>query len=369
VIEVARLFGRGRLVVLTFRDTDLPFGATPGKPLSALVRSASLTGFSELCTGLGLDARALVAAVGLPARALVDPDLRVPAPLAGQLLELAAERSGEPAFGLRLAESRRLSNLGPLGLAVRDEPTLRDTLKVLAENIHVHNEALSVRVEQSGGLVTIREELVAGPGASTRQATELVVGVMFRLFALFLGAGWRPRLVCFTHRAPTDLSVHRRLFGRAVEFGHEFNGIVCNAADLDVPNPGADPVMARYTRRLLEQSPRRTPRAADRVRELVVLLLPRGHCRIEIAAQHLGVSRRTVARHLADEGTSFTDLVDGVRQDLLARYLAEGARPLGEVAALLGFSDPSAFSRWHRHRFGEPARKRVRARPAPAWHR
>ncbi|MDE2606753.1 MAG: AraC family transcriptional regulator [Burkholderiales bacterium] len=338
--------------------------------MSALVRSASLTGFSELCASFGLDARALATGIGLPARALEDPDLRVPAPLAGRLLELAAERSGEPAFGLRLAESRRLSNLGPLGLAVRDEPTLRDTLKVLVDNIHVHNEALSVRIEEAGGLVTIREELAAVPDGGHRQATELVVGVLFRLFALFLGAGWRPRLVCFSHRAPRDLTVHRRLFGRAVEFGHEFNGIVCNAADLDAPNPGADTVMARYTRRLLEQSPRRAPSAARRVRELIVLLLPRGHCRIETLAQHLGVSRRTVARHLAAEGTSFVDLVDGVRQDLLARYLAEGARPLGELSARLGFSDPSAFSRWHRHRFGEPARKRLRQRPAPPdWHR
>ena len=50
---------------------------------------------------------------------------------------------------------------------------------------------------------------------------------------------------------PPSLAVHRRVFGQAVEFGHEFNGIVCNAADLDAPNPGADPVMARYTQRLL----------------------------------------------------------------------------------------------------------------------
>jgi len=41
------------------------------------------------------------------------------------------------------------------------------------------------------------------------------------------------------------------VFGPEVEFGHEFNGIVCNAADLEAPNPGADPVMARYTPQLL----------------------------------------------------------------------------------------------------------------------
>src|SRR5262249_15591009 len=159
------------------------------------------------------------------------------------------------------------------------------------------------------------------------------------------------------------LTVHRRVFG-TVEFGHEFDGIVCNAADLDAPNPGADPVMARYTRRLLEQSPRKQPRASDRVRELIVLLLPRGHCRVEVVAQHLGVARRALARHLATEGTNFGALVDGLRRELLARYLKEGVRSLSEVSSLLGFSEPSAFSRWHRNQFGGAARTRLARRPS-----
>jgi AraC-like DNA-binding protein len=250
-----------------------------------------------------------------------------------------------------------------LGLLVRDEPTLRGALEALMKHIHVHNEALSVGIEQVGNLVSIREHLDGQGLPSVRQSIELSIGVTYRVLAIFMGAGWVPRLVCFTHRAPARLTVHRRVFG-TVEFGHDFDGIVCNAADLDVPNPGADPVMARYTSRLLEQGSRRRPRISDRVREFIVLLLPRGHCRVEVVAQHLGVDRRTVARHLAAEGTSFGALVDELRRDLLARYLKDGARPLSEVAGLLGFSEPSAFSRWHRTQFGVAARTRVRRSPS-----
>ncbi|SEB22032.1 AraC family transcriptional regulator [Variovorax sp. YR216] len=326
--------------------------------MTALVRSASLTGFIEVATSCGLDPHALAAEVGLPRRCLDEPDLMIPTQPVGQLLELAAARGREPAFGLRMAESRRLSNLGPLGLLVRDERTLRDALEVLVTHIHMHNEALSVRVEQVGNLVSIRVEMGASPG-TFRQASELVVGVTFRVLSVFMGAGWQPRLVCFTHRAPADLRVHRRVFGRAVEFGHEFDGIVCNASDLDVPNPGADPVMVRYARRLLEQSPGKRPRDSARVRELVVVLLPRGHCRVEVVAQHMGMDRRTLARRLAAEGTTFSAVVDKVRRDLLGGYLKDGARPLAEVSDLLGFSAPSAFSRWHRNQFGIAARSRV----------
>ncbi|WP_395701532.1 AraC family transcriptional regulator ligand-binding domain-containing protein [Aquabacterium sp.] len=332
--------------------------------MTALVRSASLTRFAELCAACGLAPRALLREVGLPTAALDEPDLMVPARRVGQLLELAAERGREPAFGLRMAETRQLSNLGPLGLLVRDEPTLRSALEAITGHLHLQNEALSLRVEELGGLVTLREQLDTEGQPARRQAVELVVGVTYRVLSLFMGAHWRPRLVCFTHRAPAKLAVHRRVFGSAVEFGHEFDGIVCNSADLDAPNPGADPVMSRYTQRLLAQVPRQRPRAVDRVRELIVLLLPRGHCRVETVAQHLGVDRRTVARHLAAEGASFSALVDGVRGELLARYLKDGARPLGEVAALLGFSEASAFSRWHRARFGHAARTLLRGRDA-----
>ena len=332
--------------------------------MTALVRSAALTHFADLATSCGLDARALWVEAGLPSRCLDDPDLKVPARSVVRLLELAAMRGHEPAFGLRLAESRRLSNLGPLALLVRDEPTLRAALEALMRHIHVHNEALDVRVEQLSNLVIIRADMAAEGAASVRQATELAVGVMFRVLQVFMGASWQPRLVCFTHAAPASLGVHRRVFGRAVEFGHEFNGIVCNAADLDAANPGADPVMARYAQRLLGESLGSQARFTDRVRQLVVLLLPRGLCRVEVVAHHLGVDRRTVARRLAEEQTSFSALVNALRRDLFARYAKDGVRTLTEVSALLGFSASSALSRWHRQQFESTARTRWGVRRA-----
>ena len=326
--------------------------------MAALVRSAALTHFAELAAACGLDARALVAAAGLPPRCLGEPDLKVPAHLVGQLLEQAAAQAGEPAFGLRLAESRRLSNLGPLALLVRDEPTLRRALEALMQHIHVHNEAVAVQVDEFGGLLAVRTELTHDGEGSQRQATELVVGVTCRVLQIFMGAHWHPRLVCFTHAAPPRLTVHHRVLGPAVEFGHEFNGIVCNAADLDAPNLGADPVMARYSQSLLAPALARSDRYVDRVRQLIVLLLPRGLCRVEVVAQHLGVDRRTVHRKLVDEDSSFSDLLEAERRALAARYVEGTDRPLTDIAALLGFSAPSVFSRWHAASFGVSAARR-----------
>ena len=122
---------------LTFRDIELPFRGRRSllkpfltRPVNRLVRSACLTNFADVAARCSLGALALLGEVGLPARALEDPDLKVPALSVGRLLELAAARSSEEAFGLRMSESRRLSNLGYLGMLVRDEPTLRSALEV-----------------------------------------------------------------------------------------------------------------------------------------------------------------------------------------------------------------------------------------------
>ena len=327
--------------------------------MTSLVRSACLTNFAAVAARCSLGALALLKEVGLPARVLEEPDVRVPALAVGRLLELAAARGGEPAFGLTMAESRRLSNLGYLGMLVRDEPTLRGALEALMQNIHLHTDALALRLEQVGELVSLHEELVIEDGESPRQLLELVVASTLGVLRILMGDRWRPRLVCFSHRAPRSDLMHRRIFGKAVEFEHPFNGIVFSASDLDAVNPGADPGMVRYARALLEPVLSAQAPLSDRIRQLVVLLLPRGQCRVEVVAQELGVDRRTVARGLASEGTTFRQLIDNMRRELLLRHLKDRSHSLAEVSSLLGFSSPSAFARWHRRQFGVTARSRL----------
>ncbi len=143
------------------------------------------------------------------------------------------------------------------------------------------------------------------------------------------------------------------MFGFGVEFDAEFNCIVCAKSDLDAQNPAADPAMVRYARQLLDASakPQRATILED-VRRTTLLLLPSGHCSIELVAEHLGVACRTVQRGLAEKGQSFSSVVMEIRKELATRYVIESDRPLTEVAMLLGFSEPSALSRWYHAQFG-----------------
>jgi AraC-like DNA-binding protein len=150
--------------------------------------------------------------------------------------------------------------------------------------------------------------------------------------------------------------VHLRLFGRNVEFGHDFNGIVCARRDLLVANPHADPGMARYAQRLLDATQTAgQPTLTAEVRQLVLMQLSSGRCTIDRAAHLLGVDRRTIHRRLAREGESFSGIVEAVRRELAVRYMADGTRSMAEVSSLLGFGAPSGFSRWYRQQFGTTA--------------
>ncbi|MGF7132204.1 AraC-like DNA-binding protein [Paraburkholderia sp. EB58] len=318
-----------------------------------LVRSASLTHYADIARASGLDPYRMLAEVGLPADSLSEVDLRIPAEKVARLLELSAQRSGVEAFGLRMAETRRASNLGPLALAVRDEPTLRHALNAAARYSHLQNEALFISIEEEANVAIIREELLAGEGVPVRQGAELALAVMFRLLRFFLGDEWHPKAVCFTHGAPAERTVHTRVFGPNVGFGQAFTGIVCDVKDLELPLPSADPVMVRYVHRYLGDVVNAGDLPlADEVHKLVFLLLPSGRSSIDTISRQMGMSRRTMHRHLAEEDTTFSSILDAVRGELVLRYLERRERPFAEISGLLGFSEPSAFTRWFRSRFG-----------------
>ena len=220
--------------------------------MPGVIRSASLTNYAEVARKVGLDPPRMLREFGLPPRCLEDAELLVPIDKVRGLLEVSAERSGVEGFGLLMAETRRLSNLGPLGLLLREQPTVRRAVEILVAYGRHINEALHLTVEDAGDVVVLREELVIGGTGSVRQSTELAIGVAFRILRTLLGPKWRPRRVCFAHDPPADRSVHEHIFGRNVEFGHDFNGIVCARSDLEAPNPNADPELARLARTLLD---------------------------------------------------------------------------------------------------------------------
>ncbi|UUZ76015.1 AraC family transcriptional regulator [Polaromonas sp. P1(28)-13] len=305
---------------------------------------------------------------GLPSTCVNDPDLKIPVQAVHRLLEDSVALSGQDAFGLLMAEGRRLSNLGILGMLLREESTLRLALQSLHSYGGVQNEALQQRIDESEGIATIHEELLLGSAGPCRQANELLVAVVLKIMHFFLGADWKARRICFTHTAPADASVHRRVLGQSPEFGCDFNGIVCTSADLDTPIASADPVVASYFRREVQHKSNAAMTVTDEVRQMVLALMPLGRCTVDQVAGLMGITRRTLYRHLANEGQVFTELLQSIRRELASRYVNEPQHSLTAITQLLGFTDLSSFSRWHKTSFGCSAGELRKRLPPPRQH-
>jgi AraC-like DNA-binding protein len=320
------------------------------------MRCASLHGYVGLAESVGLDPARLLARAGLQVADVAVPDRWVPATAIARVLELSATESGREDFGLQLAQLRRLSTVGPLSVVLREEPDLRSALQLLIRYEHSYNEAIRSTLTEANGMATMSASVHLGEPAPTRQVQELAVAAALGIIRRLRDPLWQPLSVCFTHSPPADLGAHRTLLGPTIRFEHEFTGLVFPTRELASANALAesdDPLLRSYARQVLDSLP--PPPAVDlvdRVRELVYALLPVGRCTMPQVARALGVTKRTLHRHLQAHGETFAAIVNSTRADLAEHYLANQRHTVTDVACLLGFATPSAFSRWFRHQFG-----------------
>ena len=65
---------------------------------------------------------------------------------------------------------------------------------------------------------------------------------------------------------------------------------------------------------------------------------------VDDVARSLGMSKRTLARRLSDEGLNFTEVLQQLRWNLAVRYLDDPKLHISKIAWLLGFNEVSAFT-------------------------
>lgn len=318
---------------------------------SPTVRAAVLTGFSALSRAHGLDPGALLRGAGLPLRVEEDPDRRLPTATVNRLLEQAASQAGTADFGLRLAELRGFANLGPVTVLARDEPDMQSALAVFIAYLPLHNEALTITLEQGSDLAVLACR-VAGEGPRV-QATDVAVAMLHRILVELLGPDWRPLAVHLERLRPVRVASFTRAFAAPVHFGQDFSGIVLDPADLERPNRLAQAALRPYAALLRASLPGGQDQSlAQRVARMLQAMLAGRRCTAALVAERLGLSRRSLDRHLAAEGTSFHALLDAARGELARAQLAGSRRSNTEIAELLGFSGAPAFTAWFSQRHG-----------------
>lgn len=338
-----------------FDDIYLSFYDTP---MTSTVRAAALTNFAPVCREIGLDPLAALRSVGLDPRDLRDPDRRLPAAQVHRLLDHAAATSGCATLGLRMGATRGLADFGALGLLMAHQPTPRAALEVTARHRRLLNEALAVSLEEAGGLAMVRATFVEASSEAGAQSEDLAAAVLLRMVRALLGAAWRPITVTLIHAAPRDATLYSRLLRAPVRFDGEFTGLVLDSADLDRPNTAGDAALAGHARRLVELMPDGgADNTAQETRKALHRLLPVGRGTLDETAMALGLHARALQRRLTSTGDGFAAILDDVRRELAARYLADPTLSATQVAQRLGFGQLSSFSRWFAAAFGASPRQ------------
>ena len=91
---------------------------------------------------------------------------------------------------------------------------------------------------------------------------------------------------------------------------------------------------------------------AEVVRSCLAPYLSEGEQGLEVAAEVVGLSKRSLQRRLTEEGTTFRKVLALCRLDCALSDIEDLDLPLGEIALRLGYSEPSAFSRAFRDGVG-----------------
>jgi AraC-like DNA-binding protein len=126
------------------------------------------------------------------------------------------------------------------------------------------------------------------------------------------------------------------------------------ANDLSVPIHSADVHLLKILKVFSEEAlnQRKTPPTPTRaeVEKVLLEVLPKGNATVSNVATALGMSVRSLARRLNEEGTSYTEVLDGLRRELAMRYVDDKTLGVSQIAWLLGYSEVSsfnhAFRRW-----------------------
>lgn len=177
---------------------------------------------------------------------------------------------------------------------------------------------------------------------------------VLRLSRALTGRELVPSMVSFLHHREGDTAEMQRYYGCALMFGMARDCIVFDSAEAELPNVTADPFLHRFlleyyddaaARRHSGQSSLRT-----RVENAITSRLPNGTAIIGNIASDLGMSSRTLSRRLAEEGSSFSSILDDLRSSLANRYLLDSELSISQIAWLLGYTEVSsfahAFQRW-----------------------
>jgi AraC-like DNA-binding protein len=303
----------------------------------------------------GIAPAEVFAPAGLSEQELGDGDFRVAHDLCLTLWRGAESATNDGDIGLLCAAMMdekmadllaRTSEYLSVRLAL-NSATVGDALRRIARYYAITDGGPVIQLDERGDELCVSWILPA-ECQPPRSYVEYTLAALIRGILCSAARPVAPLAVSFTHAAPASMALHARIFFLApVSFGAPETGFVLAMRDLEVPLRTAQPESIAELERRGDDALASLSRERSWAQRLAIVLqhqLTTRELGADRAAHVLAISTRTLARRLADEGTSYQAEFDALRARLADRHI-RGGRSVKQTADLLGYADTGAFLR------------------------
>jgi len=315
-------------------------------------RAYGLKPFIAILREEGLDAIPILEQTGIPLGALEDPEYTIERQRELDFIERSVEALNRPGLGLRCGPRYHLSFYGMLGLAAMTSENLREAYRVVFKYLPMTWTYMywSLHVEDGSAVIQLEPHHDLGGCYQYMLERSLAAGYRISCDAL----GFAPPLteVNVSLPRPAHAELYYETFNCPVNFNAPGNDFRFDQSYLDHKLLQAESESARIFAAQCEQICANLVEQGSfsEVIRQHLLQLPNQIASLEKIAERLHMTPRTIQRRLANENTSYLELVENVRYTLASEYLKTTALTIEEIAVRLGYADaPSfshAFKRW-----------------------
>jgi AraC-like DNA-binding protein len=295
----------------------------------------------------GVPTAPLLSRAGLTVEQIEDRSVRLKVQSQIRFLELGAEALQDDCLGFHLVQDYELRELGLFYYVLASSDIIADALGRAERYSGIVNEGISLRC-RAGQETAIALVYVDVERRSDRHQIEFWLMSLVRLFRQLTNRRLVPSRVRVVHRRPRTPAEFRSFLGCEMEFGCDADDIVFPGAVRLMPVVSADPhlneLLIKYSEEALAHRPANRAPLRSSVENAIAPLLPHGKAGAGEVARRLGMSNRTLARRLAAEGLTFSEIQAELKIDLAKRYLNDGDLPISQIAWLLGYREVSAFT-------------------------
>jgi len=302
----------------------------------------------------GLDADKLANEAGIDLKLAGSSDARVPIICLQRFWRIAVEQTGNPCFGLSLVDLMQPGIMQGLGFSWLASDTLEDAFNRLVRYCRMLSTAIEMEFTLTDDTYALH---VNGPEKMhdfEYAAADATMAFFVQLSRNALNEKLNPVSVSMQRPEPPPACCEEMtgFFNAPISFSQTENILYFNQATLKQSLPYAHPELARVNDKVVMDYLARIDKDSItlKVQSHIIDLLPNGAPRQDNIAESLNMSLRKLQRKLQDENTNFKELLEDTRRSLAQSYIKQNNRSIGEITYLLGFSEPSnftrAFKRW-----------------------